>query len=108
MQEHWNAPFEVIGCVEHGVFRVVPRGELDISTAPSLVRAMKQAERTNANIIVLDLRAVTFMDSTGVRCLLNAQERSLNSGERLLIRKGGPRIQELLERTGLDRDLPLI
>jgi anti-anti-sigma factor len=99
--------FEVIGCVEDGVFRIVPTGDLDAVTAPSLAAALNQAEGTDVEIIILDLRGVTFLDSAGARCLADAQERSMRNGERLLIIRGGPQVQRLLRMAQLDESLPL-
>jgi anti-anti-sigma factor len=89
-------------------FRIVPKGDLDAVAAPSLASALKQAEGTDVGIIMLDLRGVTFLDSVGIRCLADAQERSRQNGERLLVIKGGPQVQRLLHVVHLDESLPLI
>ena len=52
------------------------RGELDIATAPLLEDAFEVAVGSGADRIVLDLRATTFIDSTGLRVLLGMTRRA--------------------------------
>ena len=52
--------------------RIVPRGELDIVTAPQLEQAISEATSAVVSELVLDLRELTFMDSTGLRTLAQA------------------------------------
>jgi anti-sigma B factor antagonist len=47
------------------------RGEVDIVTSPQLVVAGRDAVRAGAQQLTVDLRAVTFMDSSGVAALIN-------------------------------------
>jgi anti-anti-sigma factor len=49
-------------------------GELDLATAPELSAAVQQAFAGGAHPVVLDMAAVGFIDSTGVRTLLEAQQ----------------------------------
>lgn len=53
---------------------VTPSGELDISTVATLDRALRQAQR-EADLVVLDLTDVAFMDSSGARLLAAASRR---------------------------------
>jgi anti-anti-sigma factor len=55
---------------ERGTCRLTLRGELDLGTAEQLERALADA----GDDVVLDLRGLTFMDSTGVRMLLEAAD----------------------------------
>ena len=48
-------------------------GELDLASAPELSSAVQQACTGAAQPVVLDMAAVGFFDSTGVRTLLEAQ-----------------------------------
>lgn len=81
--------------------RLVVRGELDIATVPVLERALAldgEAER-----VVLDLAGVTFIDSTGLRLLLEAHG---SIGARLQIRTS-PACERLFEITGVRSRLPI-
>ena len=61
-------PFEVTVQRDDAVATVVVSGEFDMATAPSST----VAEQGDARLLVLDLTAVTFIDSTGVRVLIEA------------------------------------
>jgi anti-anti-sigma factor len=85
---------------ENGACRVALRGELDLGTAAQLEQALAEA----GDDVLLDLRGLTFMDSTGVRVLLEAAERG---GLRILPpREGGARVT--IEETGIAPLLPLV
>jgi len=52
--------------------RVVAEGELDVASAPTLLRHTKeQLGQDDAERVVLDLSAVSFIDSSGLGALLN-------------------------------------
>jgi anti-sigma B factor antagonist len=82
---------------------IAPTGEVDVHTAPQLRAAIVEAEERGAEVDVLvDLTAVTFMDSTGLGVLVGALARSREAGQRLVLCGVGGRIQRLLHLTGLD------
>ena len=66
-------PFDIT--VEHqgSVATVAVVGELDLATAPRLSAVL--GERGDAEVLVADLTATTFIDSTGVRVLVEADRR---------------------------------
>jgi anti-anti-sigma factor len=87
-----------------GAHRVVVRGELDLATASRLETAL--AEVGNGAVTV-DIRGLTFMDSTGVRTLLQATEDAGRDGLELrflLPVAGGARLT--LDETGVAALLP--
>ena len=63
-------PFEVTVQRDDELATITVRGELDLATAPQLSAAV--AEHHDAGLLVLDLTAVTFIDSAGVRVLIQA------------------------------------
>jgi anti-sigma B factor antagonist len=87
---------------ERGACRLTLRGELDLGTAAQLEQALAHARGD----IVLDLRGLTFMDSTGVRVLLEAAERHA-PGLRILAPAGGD-VRVTIEETGIAPLLPLV
>jgi anti-anti-sigma factor len=56
-----------------GVTLLRLEGELDLATAPELSTAVQQTFEGARQPVVLDMAAVGFIDSTGVRTLLEAQ-----------------------------------
>ena len=55
---------------------IVAEGELDLTGAPILAEALPDGDEP----LVVDLGAVGFMDSSGLRALLEARQRCLESG----------------------------
>lgn len=61
-------------------------GEVDLGTLPQLQRALERALNRNGNQIILDLRKVSFIDSSGVGALISAKKTLLSKrGELHLI-----------------------
>ena len=92
---------------EPGRTRIAVRGELDIGTAPDVERALDDA-RDRGDAIDLDLRGLTFMDSTGVRLLIvAAQAQALDAAPlRMFLPSGGDALVAL-EETGAAALLPI-
>jgi anti-sigma B factor antagonist len=68
---------------EGGSVTVAVAGEIDLSTADQLDGAIREAEKTETKRIVVDLSALTFVDSTGLSVLLAAINRTRKDGNRL-------------------------
>ncbi len=89
-------------------FRVAPTGELDIATAERLERELAGVAASDATTIVLDLSGLTFIDSTGLRIVLDFNTLCGGSGGRLRVIAGTPAVDRLLDIVGLRDQLPLI
>jgi len=87
---------------------IAPCGELDIATTPELEKALAQATADRVSEIVLDLRELSFMDSSGLRALAQANTRAEASGVALSIIRGPRQIERVLEISGLRSLLPLV
>ena len=87
---------------------VAPSGELDIATVELLERALLEVERADSARIVLDLSGPSFIDSTGLRLLLDVNERCGGAADRLRVIAGSPAVERLLDIVGLRERLPLI
>ena len=88
--------------------RVALRGELDLSTADKVERELRRVEQTGAGIVVLDLTGLTFLDSTGLRLIVGADQRARESDRRLAIVKGPPTVQRVFSITKLDERLDMV
>ncbi|MDQ3722110.1 MAG: STAS domain-containing protein [Actinomycetota bacterium] len=86
---------------------IVPCGELDIATTPQLEQAVTKATSEAVSELVLDLRELTFMDSTGLRALAQARVKAEQAGTTLSIWRGPRQIERVLEISGLGPLLPL-
>lgn len=87
---------------------IAPSGDLDMSSAEPLEAAVRAAEATDAQQIIIDLSEVTFMDSTGLRMLLQANVRSRADSNRLRLVRGSRRVQRVFELTNTDAMLPFL
>jgi anti-sigma B factor antagonist len=80
-------------------------GELDLDGAPRLEEELRRVEATDANVIIVDLGALEFIDSTGIRLLLMASDRCRADG-RLTLLKGPRQVHRVFEITDLVERLP--
>jgi anti-sigma B factor antagonist len=76
---------------------LVLHGEIDSYTAPGL------AERLAADppVDIVDVAGVTFIDSSGLRTLVEAHQLRTAAGTRLVLRAPSAAVQRLLEISGL-------
>jgi len=80
---------------------VVLTGELDISTYDDARRRLEDAERDGPELLVVDLAGLQFVDSTGVRLILAADQRAREQGRRLAIRLGDGLARRVFAALGL-------
>jgi anti-anti-sigma factor len=88
-------------CVELG-------GELDICRAIELEAELRAVERRRPRSLVIDLRGLSFIDSSGLARLLAARRRALRGGWRLALVHGTGKIERLLELGGLEHAFDVI
>jgi anti-sigma B factor antagonist len=81
-------------------------GELDLVTAPELERTLRESQPL-AHLTVLDLRELAFMDSAGVRAIVNASVRARQDGRRLVLVRGRPEIYRMFTLTGSTGDVDI-
>ncbi|HYG96485.1 MAG TPA: STAS domain-containing protein [Solirubrobacterales bacterium] len=103
-------PFEVkVGDLEHGVRTIFVRGELDLSTAPTLEGPLEEALSSDEGSVLIDLSQCEFIDSTGIALIVRAWQR-LSGGENgraLVICSQNDQVRRVLEITGLELSIPL-
>lgn len=85
---------------------VTVAGELDAYTAPALEDFL-QERIGEGGAVHLDLAGVTFMDSSGVRVIVNADNELRTSGSELVIHDPSPVVARLLQLTSLDDRLTI-
>jgi anti-anti-sigma factor len=90
-----------------GVAIVTVSGELDLAVCIKLAPELNAVLRSAARAIVVDLEAVSWVDSSGIALLLNAFRRLDHTGRQFAIAcpLGSPR--RAFELTALDRQLPM-
>jgi anti-anti-sigma factor len=83
------------------------RGELDLDTAPRLLAEVERRLAGGARGIVIDLGALTFIDSTGLGTLVGCWRRAERTNATFQLVNPTPDVAMTLEITGLDRILPV-
>lgn len=85
-----------------GVSCVTARGEIDLAAERAFEEVIRSAlQAASADALVLDLRAVTFMDSSGLRCVLVAQREAKAAGLGFRLRIADGAVERLLKAAGV-------
>lgn len=93
---------------DHRVTVVAVAGELDLASSPQLDGELERISRSNVELVVVDLRELEFMDSTGISVLVTAHRRAQERGQRLGVVNGRHQVQRLLSLTGVAERLSVV
>jgi anti-sigma B factor antagonist len=91
-----------------GAVHVALRGELDISSVERLEQDLLRVEEKLPVTMVIDLRPLRFIDSTGLRLVLAADLRARRDGRRLVIVRGPNTVHRVFRIALLDRRLEFV
>ena len=94
-------PFRVDVHPERDVVRVAPVGELDLATAGLLEHELRELRSAGFDHVVLDMRALTLIDSSGIRVVLAEHRFAATSNHEFSLISGPPAIQRALELCGV-------
>jgi anti-anti-sigma factor len=86
---------------------VVPAGELDIATVRKLEAALVEHVEPGQRVAI-DLRGLEFIDTAGLRLVLEQHERLKAGGGRLVLVRGSESVQRLFEIAGLAEVLDFV
>lgn len=85
--------------LDHGIALDLS-GDIDMATAPMVEDELARAEQAE-DLIVLNLEDVEFMDSTGIRTVIAADQRLRRRGASLRIVNVPEPVQKLLKLVGI-------
>jgi anti-anti-sigma factor len=91
---------------ERDAVRVRPHGALDMATASTLEAEITQLRDAGFRRLLVDLSALDFLDSSGLRLLLSLHAEASNDGFALGLVRGNPTVQRVFEITGTAEILP--
>jgi anti-anti-sigma factor len=91
---------------ERGDTILAVRGDVDLATASFLWESVEQVLSDSERLIV-DLRDVDFLDSTGLSVFVRAHRRLREAGGALVLRSPSPRVRRVLDLTGLAQVLTI-
>jgi anti-anti-sigma factor len=101
VQRHFRVDF-----VEQGTSAVLAlSGELDVASSPMLEAELIRA--ADREFVIVDLRELDFIDSTGLGTLVRAHQQAQEAGRRFALVRGPGQVQRLLGLTGLSDQLPM-
>lgn len=89
-------------------YHVELSGELDISSAATVESRLMELEQREPGRLWLDLRRVSFIDSTGLSMIINADGRARKAGRRLTIVSGDGVPRRILRTVGLEDRLDVV
>ena len=78
------------------------RGDLDLQVVDQVTEALTQIESAGAELLVVDLSRLTFMDSTGMGAIAAAHIRSIEAGRRFAVVRPPAGVRQAFDRTRLD------
>jgi anti-anti-sigma factor len=91
-----------------GVVRVALRGELSLERAYQFDEELRIIEERRPSCVMIDLRELRFLDSSGLSRLLAARRRARRAGHRLVLIRGPRTVQRLLALTGVDESFEIV
>ena len=85
------------------------RGELDLATAPELEQLVNERLDEGQEVVV-DLRGLDFMDSSGIRVLVAAHARAARNDTRFFVVRpaAASAVAKIVEVSGLDGELNIV
>jgi len=98
-----------IACViDNGTASLSLTGELDLATASMLEQRLSELEDHGSTHLMVDLAGLAFIDSTGLRVLLQANTRAQEHGHKLTLRPARETVQRVFEVTGMQDALRFV
>ncbi len=92
----------------NGLVHVALVGELDLSSVTKVQEELRRVEASAPPTLVVDLSKLTFLDSTGLRCIVTADERARSEGRRIVVVRGPDPVQRVFSITRLDDRLEMV
>jgi anti-sigma B factor antagonist len=84
------------------------RGELDMVSSGLLEETLASADLDGSHAVVLDLRGLRFLDSTGLKTIFRVRKVVCEHGRQFAVTQGSAQVQRLLSLTRLDEHLQTI
>ncbi len=98
----------VIEPLAGGAVRIALRGELDLEHAYTFDEELRRVEAERPPCLVLDLRGLSFLDSSGLARLLAARHRARRDRRRLLLVRGSAAVQRLMAITAVGQQFEIV
>jgi anti-anti-sigma factor len=83
-------------------------GELVLGSVGDFQAALEEIGTEPLDLLVIDLRRLEFLDSSGLRAIVASEGHALGHGYSLQIVRGSEQVDEVFRVTGLDSRLPIV
>jgi anti-anti-sigma factor len=83
-------------------------GELDLAGVDQFERLLTADQTPETATFVLDMRGLTFIDSSGLRAVIMADQRVRAEGGRFVVVRGSDQVNEVMEMTGVAKQIELV
>ena len=93
-------PFAITVTRDRDEVAVVPVGEIDLASADTLAQEVGGLRAADPTRIVLDLRRVSFIDSTGLRLLISLRNDAKRNRHALVLIPPSPAVGRIFDFTG--------
>ena len=97
---HAPAAFRVVEVEADGIFTLLCTGELDMATCDRLTDGVRRAVDASPDVVRIDCAGIGFVDSTGIRTLLDARRRAHERGAEFQL-VPSREVQRLLDLVGV-------
>ena len=84
------------------------RGELDFEHAYTFDEELRRVEALDVRCICLDLRELSFLDSSGLARLVAARRRARKAGRRLVLVRGSAAVQRVFQLTAVEEAFEIV
>jgi anti-sigma B factor antagonist len=95
-------PFQLNVHPLRDVVVVAPQGELDLVTADPLEAQLRDLHESGFARLVVDLRGLSFLDSSGIRLLVKWTREAQRNGHEFAVIRGGAAVERVLELTRVE------
>ena len=83
-------------------------GELDLATANRLESELRRVEGGRPPVLVIDMRELSFIDSTGLRLIIGANARAREDGRRMALVAGPESVHKVFQLALLEKRLDFV
>ena len=83
-------------------------GELDLASYPRLEHAVDRALESGAQLVVVEVEQLEFIDVAGLRSLVRAERQARGIGKRLVVAAPRPAVTRLLSLTDQQSALEVV
>ena len=105
MQNH----FRVETCKhDRATVVLIASGGLDLASSPALDEELRRIDESDVEFVIVDLRKLEAIDSTGLTVLVKAGQRAEEAGKRFALVKGGQQVERLVNLTGVAGRLAVV